>query len=426
MLFLNLFLATAVLLKNPFELQNNKWLVSEPHPGRTPASTSLDRVSVLVNRDCWMRTNHSKWLSDQIKINPKASSEQSFQISLEDKKNDLVADTCIRGVGNYAPMALHETDPMCREQKHLEVVGASEFTDDLLSGKLRSKVTLAIIDTGLDFAHPEFNELWTNEIEANGISGVDDDNNGYIDDIHGYNFVDRIGDPSHQTSNDHGSHVAGLAAASLGNGIGGAGIMGRNLRLMILNVVGTHWDEVDLNDVERAIRYAADNGANVINISSGGLGELPTLAAAIVYAINKDVTVVVSAGNSHLDLDQTFSSPASYAKDFPGLISVSATDTNTMQLCDFSNFGSKNVKISAPGCDSSAPKTGLLSTLRKNNYGYKKGTSMSAPLVAGAAALIYSSLKDKGQRPSPREVENILLSSSANGLDLRVLKRKLQ
>jgi subtilisin family serine protease len=428
-MMISAFQVTAAPLKNPFEMQNEKWLVKEASFSRSLSTevpvSSVRKVSVLIDKICWTKQTHARWLSEQIQINPRGSSEQSFAIMMDPKRSDFLSDSCVHGVGNYKMLALHDADPMSKEQRHLDILGAVDFADDLINGKLKSVVTLAIIDTGLDFSHPEFSYLWTNDAEAKGTSGVDDDKNGYVDDVHGYNFVDKLGDPSHQTSNDHGSHVAGLAAASLGNGIGGAGIMGKNLKLMVLNVVGTHWDEVDLTDVERAIRYAADNGADVINISSGGLGELPTLAAAIVYAINKGATVVVSAGNAHLNIDENFSSPASYAKDYPGLIAVSATDTNNRQLCSFSNFGDQNIKVSAPGCDSSAPKTGLLSTLRKNTYGYKKGTSMSAPLVSGAVALIYASLKDKGEVPVPANVEKILMSGSTGGLDLRSLRKKL-
>ena len=316
-------------------------------------------------------------------------------------------------------------DPMLKNQKHLEKLGALSLVQDLMDGKFRSQVTLAIVDTGLDLNHPEFLDLWTNEAEANGIAGVDDEGNGYVDDIHGYNFVDHTGDPSHRTSNDHGSHVAGLAAASLGNGVGGAGVMGRSLSLMVLNVVGSHWDEVDQSDVEKAIRYAADNGANVVNISSGGSGELPSLAEAIQYAIDRGVTVVVSAGNGGTDIDENFYSPGSYSKNIPGLITVSATDAETKELCKFSNFGPRSVKISAPGCDATAPKAGLLSTLRNNTYGYKKGTSMAAPLVSGAVSLIYSYMKDKGIKPVPAEVEKFLLKSSPKGLDLSALRDQM-
>lgn len=416
-------------LKNPFETLNKKWLAkkfSNTSMASTEGNDFLD-VSVLVDQNCWIKNKHPQSLMEQIKIETVESAEQSFHVRLDRQiQKDLMQDACVIGVGNHGKLSLHDADPMSKDQKHLGIIGATEFADDLLGNRIRSQVTLAIIDTGLDLNHPEFTDLWVNEVEANGTPDVDDDKNGYVDDVHGYNFVDKSGNPAHRTTNDHGSHVAGLAAANLGNGIGGAGVMGKNIRLMVLNVVGTHWDEVDLNDVERAIRYAADNGADVINLSSGGAGEFPTLSAAVTYAVNKGVTVVVSAGNTKANIDEDFTSPASYAKDIPGLIAVSATDTNGGSQCSFSNFGPKNIKVSAPGCDTTAPKAGLLSTLRNSTYGYKKGTSMAAPLVSGAVALIYASLRDKGIKPVPAEVEKILKESSTNGvLDLKKLRARL-
>jgi subtilisin family serine protease len=415
-------------IKNPFEIKNQKWLASSlAQNSHALDAPQLVEVSVMIDQSCWAKGIHAEWISKQVKVNLNAGAVQSFHIYMNPLgKADLIKDSCVLGVGNYGKLSLHDfEDPMLKDQKHLESIGAVEIAKELSDGWLKSKVTLAVIDTGLDFTHPEFSELWTNELEAKGLDGVDDDKNGYVDDIHGYNFVDKTGDPSHKTSNDHGSHVAGLAVAGLGNGIGGAGVMGKNVQLMVLNVVGTHWDEVDLTDVEKAIRYAADKGADVINISSGGQGEFPTLAAAIVYAINKGTTIVVSAGNNQLNIDETFISPASYAKEFPGLISVGATDTGTNQVCKFSNTG-KAVKITAPGCDTTAPKSGLLSTLRNSTYGYKKGTSMASPLAAGAVAIIYSAQKDKGARPTPSEVEKLLLEASTDGLDLRKLRNSLR
>ncbi len=406
------FLAIADL-KNPFEINKTKWLVSGAMSSRLAfdASSLLD-VSVMMSGKCGRNS---------------AEGVRSFHLSVlnnQKSKQELMSDPCILGVGPHGKLSLHDADPMMKAQKHLETLGALEIADDLSMGYFKSKVILAVVDTGLDFSHPEFTALWTNDQEAQGSAGVDDDKNGYVDDIHGYDFVEKTGDPSHKTSNDHGSHVAGLAAANLGNGVGGAGIMGKNLQLMILNVVGSHWNEIDLNDVENAIRYAADKGADVINISSGGTGEYPTLAAAMIYAVNKGVTIVVSAGNGHTNIDETFNSPASYSKDIPGLISVGATDVASTQLCSFSNFG-KSVKVTAPGCDTSAPKSGLLSTLRNATYGYMKGTSMAAPIVAGATALVYSYFRDRDKKLSPSEVENFLVSNSAEGLDLRHLKNKM-
>lgn len=286
---------------------------------------------------------------------------------------------------------------------------------------LKNDVIVAIIDNGVDITHKSLkNNLWINPLEKNETIGLlsngnDDDRDGYIDDIHGYNFVSRRGDPSHETVIDHGTHVAGLA------------LLNSHVKLMTLNVFGRQLS-ADVAPIDEAIRYAADHGADVINISISGPEKSDSTAAAIQYALQKGCVVIAAAGNSNLNIDEDFYFPASYAPQFPGLISVGAIDLQTNDLCEFptsgSNYGSNTVKIAAPGCDHAAPGFGIFSARSNDRFGYKKGTSMAAPIVAGAAAIVLGFLRDhvnvlapgpktSSSRPSPVLIEKILLESGA-------------
>src|SRR3989338_10295778 len=153
-------------------------------------------------------------------------------------------DPCVLGVANNRPAFADElpNDPLLARQPPLSTIQylpAYPFFSDSASGR---ESVIAIIDTGIDLAHDDLRaNLWVNPAEANGKKGVDDDGNGFVDDVHGYNFASESGDPSHETANDHGTHVAGLAAAVSGNQLGVVGVAGARARLMVLNVFGKNW-----------------------------------------------------------------------------------------------------------------------------------------------------------------------------------------
>lgn len=241
----------------------------------------------------------------------------------------------------------------------------------------KRSVIVAVIDSGMDLNHPDLkNNLWTNVKERDGQSGVDDDGNGFIDDIHGYNFPDGTGDPDPGTGiiDDHGTHVAGIIGAQGNNAVGIAG-MAWQTSLMAIRVFPASGDAT-VADILSAIYYAVDNGARVLNLSIGVLSSpLPASLQAFDYAISNDVLPVVAAGNNGVDASK------SWPANVPGVLAVGALD-GSMALANFSNSGSL-VRIIAPG-------TGIYSTLPGGNYDYMSGTSMAAPFVAGAAALALS------------------------------------
>lgn len=250
-------------------------------------------------------------------------------------------------------------------------------------------ITVAIADTGIDTTHPDLGtNLWVNPGEVGG-NGRDDDGNGIVDDVNGANFVTGSGNP--YDDHGHGTHVAGTIGAVGFNQEGVIGISPR-VRLMGLKFLdedgfGTTADAIS------AIEYANSKGVNVINASWGGGGYEQALGDAIAAT---SAVFVAASGNSGMNNDVYPSYPASF--DLPNVISVGASDSND-SLASYSNYG-QSVDLAAPGSD-------ILSTV-PGGYSSFSGTSMAAPHVSGAAALLLAS----NPSASPSTVRSVLMSSS--------------
>lgn len=248
-------------------------------------------------------------------------------------------------------------------------------------------VVIAIVDTGLDLTHPELKEnLWVNTQEKNGIAGVDDDGNGYIDDIHGYDYTGKM-DPIPQDENGHGTHCAGIIGATHTSGKI-AGVMD-NVSLMALRTL----NKKGAGKIDQAIKafgYAIKNGAHIISNSWGSRGHSPILEELINEATKQGIIIVAAAGNARFndnDLNPTY--PANY----PNVISVSAINARARHSA-YSSFGQNSVHIAAPG-------TNILSShiLRKGiKYRVMSGTSMAAPHITGVIGL-YLSMHGLNQTP---------------------------
>lgn len=244
------------------------------------------------------------------------------------------------------------------------------------------QVVVAVIDTGIDINHPDLKDaIWTNEDEIPG-DGIDNDGNGYIDDVHGWNFFDGNNELCKGSEDDHGTHAAGTIAAARGNG-GIAGIAdNKYVKVMVLKALGTQYGVGEEKAIIEAIRYAEANGASICNLSFGTTEYYPELEK--VMRASK-MLFVVSAGNGDAkgigeDTDQKPDYPSSF--DLDNVISVA----NLMfdgSLAESSNYGAKSVDIAAPG-------TYIVSAIANSGYGFMTGTSMSAPMVTGAAAFLYS------------------------------------
>ncbi|MEM8831445.1 MAG: S8 family serine peptidase [Cyanobacteria bacterium P01_G01_bin.19] len=262
---------------------------------------------------------------------------------------------------------------------------------DLQTGS--SDVVIGVIDTGVDYTHPELDDnMWTNpgEIRDNGI---DDDGNGYVDDYFGYDFVNDDGDPF--DDNSHGTHVSGTIAAegNNGDGITGTAWDGQIMALKFLGAdgFGTTFDAI------RAVEYATMMGADLTSNSWGGGGFSEGLAEAIAASGEEEMLFIAAAGNDSSDTDIFAHYPSSY--DLDNIISVAATDDSD-NLAGFSNFGRTTVDLGAPGVD-------ILSSVPGNGYALFNGTSMATPHVAGVVSLLLA--EEPGL--SAEEAKDIILSS---------------
>jgi subtilisin family serine protease len=268
-------------------------------------------------------------------------------------------------------------------------------------------VVVAVVDTGADLTHPDLApNAWVNAGEVAG-NGVDDDRNGFVDDINGWNFLSNSNRLVVSADEDfHGTHVSGIIGASGNNGTGVSGVAWR-VKLMSLKFIGDKSGSTA--DAVKAINYVVDQkrkGVNVrvINASWGGSSGSTSLQTAIAAAGQAGILFVNAAGNGGDDsvgdnIDEQGDYPASWGASMTSLIAVAALDSED-RLASFSNYGLTNVSVGAPGVR-------VLSTLVGGGYGFASGTSMAAPHVSGIAALIWS------REPSltPAQVKQRIIST---------------
>jgi len=296
---------------------------------------------------------------------------------------------------DYHVTAMEQPDDARRpEQWALDAIHCPEAWDLTRC----DNVVIAVLDSGVDLGHPDLSSrLWTNPGETPN-NGRDDDGNGKVDDVHGWHFYQNCASGScgpyenHivRDDNGHGTHVTGIAAADTGNGIGIASVSWGALAMTVK--VLDEYGEGYYSDVALGIRYATDNGARIINLSFGGAQPSQLLQEAVDYAHQRGVLVIASAGND--------GGAVYYPAACNHVMTVASTDRND-QRSSFSNVG--------PQVDIAAPGESILSTWPwLDGYFYKRGTSMAAPHVAGAAALLWSLRPDYGAA----EIQQRLLSQS--------------
>ena len=270
-------------------------------------------------------------------------------------------------------LAARGADPMLDEQwpmaRETALGRAAAWQQTLGGGQV-----VAVLDTGASFTHPDLQgAFWTNPGEIAG-NRVDDDRNGFVDDVHGADIVNDDGDPSDDEG--HGTHVAGIIAARAGNAEGGAGLA-PEAQVMVVKVLDDRRSGTAAGLAE-GIRYAVAHGATVINTSVNGDGVSRPLQEAIRAAGAAGILVVASAGNDARDIDLLPSYPASYTD--PSIVTVAASGPDGA-LAPFSNRGLVAVDLAAPGED-------VLSTAADGGYELRSGTSMAAPYVAATLALL--------------------------------------
>ncbi len=254
---------------------------------------------------------------------------------------------------------------------------------------------VAVLDSGIDYNHKDLKaNMWTNKGEV--INGKDDDRNGYIDDIYGWNFASNNSNAKTTSASNHGTHVAGIIGGT-GSTISG---LSPKVKLMALKFI----DESGTGSTSAAIKgidYAIKKGVFAINNSWGSTGNSRALSDAITRAEKAGILFVVAAGNGNrgvgYNIDRTPWYPAAYTNS--NILTVAATMTND-QLTSFSNYGLNKVDVAAPGLQ-------ILSTVTNNNYQKMSGTSMAAPLVTGLSVLV----KAANPALSYKQIINIIRGS---------------
>lgn len=299
--------------------------------------------------------------------------DMSAQLAVEVDPATVVADY------NILPDATVPSDPYFGSLYGMDDINAPEAWDIRTDA---SNIVIGVIDTGIDVDHPDLvNNLWVNEGEIWG-DGIDNDGNGYIDDYHGYDFYNGHGiGPGYSRDDDHshGTHVAGTIAAEGNNGIGVSGVawQAQLMAVKIFSAAG----RTTTSAIVQGIRYATMMGADITNNSWGGGGYSSSILSAITDAQNSGSVFVAAAGNNYGRNNDSYRYyPSGYSLD--NIVAVASTDSSD-RLSSFSNYGATTVDLGAPG-------SSIRSTIPGGGYGYKSGTSMATPHVAGALALIMA------------------------------------
>lgn len=259
---------------------------------------------------------------------------------------------------------------------------------------------VAVVDTGVDYNHAVFQHsgaMWVNPGEIPG-NGIDDDGNGYIDDVYGYDFHNRDGNP--MDDDEHGTHCAGIILG-VGQDIFANSLEPAKVRIMALKFLGADGSG-STSDAIAAIYYAVNNGAQVISNSWGGANYSQSLHDALTFAYQHQVFIASAAGNGSNGVGYSTDSsplfPASYP--VPGQVAVAAS-TDWDNLASFSNFGINSVHVAAPGVS-------ILSTIPNNSYRYMSGTSMATPFISGLAAMILR----EAPNLSGYQIRDLMINSS--------------
>ena len=259
----------------------------------------------------------------------------------------------------------------------------------------KSQVIIAIVDTGIDLSHPALRDhLWTNPGESGTdrwghrkeSNGIDDDDNGFVDDLHGWNFVNHNNDV--RDLHGHGTHIAGIISQ-----------IAPDAKIMVIKYYDPNSiSDVSVNATPKSFDYARLMKAQIVNYSGGGPGESQVEREAVTKLANNGILFVAAAGNESQNSDLLHFFPADY--NLPNILSVTAISQD-QKILPSSNYGKKSVHIAAPGDD-------IWSTLPGGNYGKMTGTSQATAFVSGVAALKLSTLP---AHFSPAKLASCLVNS---------------
>ena len=371
---------------------------------KTKVAKTKIELSLLVDPLCLSREeNPVRVLGEVIEVPPELGSLSRAAVSLTvyesidmDQLTQEMNHPCLVGISENQtvtletvhPLSTTLNDPMAGDQAHLNFV--NYHTSIALQEQITAPVVIAVVDSGIDKHHIDLRDrLW-------------DDGQGNP----GRSFASNTNPDDLSDNTNHGTHIAGIIAASQNNERGTAGLNHNFVQIMVVRIFNN--PESSVITIYNGIRYAMENGADIINLSLSTKNSNSTLDQAVIEAVNAGIVVVMAASNDSRMLSSSFCpSPACIGHELDGGLSVASVDTSTENLSNFSNFSSSLVEIAAPGSESGTTR-GLLSTITGNQWGRKPGTSMAAPIVSAAAALLIGYLKTNNIHYTPHSIENFL------------------
>lgn len=384
-----------------FALALSMVFVGSPARAVVPnTNSSLDTVHSLWSQhqasvSSWSGSAAPTYATDHILVKRSGEAVQSVPVTNGQSVTDAVTQWSQTAGVDYA-----EPDGLVRALGQETTWGWSDVKADTAAstnGATGSGVIVAVVDTGVDYNHEDLSSnMWVNTGET-ANDGIDNDGNGYVDDVHGYDFIGSMytaiaPDNDPQDEYGHGSHVAGIIAAQNNTlGVEGVAPSAQIMAVKVLDSNGTGFD----SDIVSGIEYAVDNGADIINLSLGSQVASNAFKAGIDYAAAHNVLVVAAAGNEY-----TYSAP-SYPANYDSVISVGAINEDGFKA-DFSNWG--KVDVVAPGVD-------INSTIPGNLYAKYSGTSMASPFVAGVAALV---MQKQGTIGNPKATRQVLETTATD------------
>jgi thermitase len=392
MLLLSIFGCTLAMASTP-KFDNTKLFIKIKEGSNIPRSKLIKSTKHLFTNNYIVSTTDAVKLQNELSVNPGIISTE---------KNYFAGKRVLPEVSNVK----FNTEPMLNfaafnDPRVGRVWSFSDASDKGVSvnksylsplGVNKEEIIVAVVDTGVDYNHEDLKAvMWHNPGEIPG-NKIDDDNNGYIDDVHGINTLKRRDDGSAygnpMASHSHGTHVSGTIAAAQNNNVGIAGIASA-VKIMAIRAVPNSSDETDL-DVVESFLYAAKNGAKLINCSFGkSHNEGGMIVNETIDHIGKTFGVLIfaAAGNDYgRDIDSNKTYPASFESDY---LLVVASTKKSGGLSWFSNIGEKSVDLAAPGSD-------VYSTVKDNKYANMSGTSMATPTAVGVAAEVLSHFPELG------------------------------
>ncbi|MFM8273634.1 MAG: S8 family peptidase, partial [Gemmata sp.] len=345
-------------------------------------AAASDRVNVVMRAETSSAADASALAATPFAASVKSLGFGIYSVSLApgtDIGAALAYYNGLSGVQSAAPdeivrLQLNPNDPSFGSLYGMQKIGAPTAWNTSTG---TSSFVVAVIDSGVDYNHPDLAaNMWRNPSEVAG-DGIDNDGNGLVDDYFGADFANNDGNP--MDDNNHGTHVAGTIGAVGNNGVGVVGV-NWNVKIMALKFLSASGSGA-ISGAISCLDYAVSHGAKLSNNSWGGGGYSSTMAAAIGRAQSAGHIFVAAAGNNGQNNDVTAFYPASYIQSYNNVVTVAATDSNDA-LASFSNYGASSVTLAAPG-------VGILSTTPNNTYSSFSGTSMASPHVTGAIALYW-------------------------------------